>query len=100
MAMIATLAPAKTYIEHRTITKEIPAYPTLHPNTWDVSEAADHLREKGFLYYAQYCLDNQLNGMMLLAIEKEDVDEMPEQHKIKKKTFLSYINYLKERWGV
>jgi hypothetical protein len=98
--MIAALAPAKTYIEHGAITKETPTYPTLHPNTWDVNEAADHLREKGFLSYAQYCLDNQLNGMMLLASEKEDVDEMPEQHNLKKKTFLSYINYLKEKWGV
>jgi hypothetical protein len=38
--------------------------------------------------------------MMLLVIEKEDVDEMPEQHKLKKKTFFNYINYLKEKWGV
>jgi hypothetical protein len=67
--MVAALAPAKTYTERETMREETPTDPTLLPNTWDVNEVADHLRVEGFLSSVEYCLDNQLNGRMLFAIE-------------------------------
>jgi hypothetical protein len=69
VAVVAALAPAKTYTERETMREEIPTDPTLHPNTLDFNEVADHLRLEGFLSSVLYCLDNQLNGRMLLAIE-------------------------------
>jgi hypothetical protein len=97
--IVTALAPAKNHAESAVAAKEVSAIPGSDPNMWDVNETADYLRKFGFLSYANHCLDANLNGMMILAIESEDLDEMPEKNKLIKRTFFNFIMKLKEKAG-
>jgi hypothetical protein len=92
--IVTALAPAKNHAESAVAAKEVSAIPGSDPNMWDVNETADYLRKFGFLSYANHCLDADLNGMMILAIESEDLDEMPEKNKLIK-VQCSVITWLK-----
>jgi hypothetical protein len=63
---------------------------------WNVSQTVAFLEEEGYNSYADYFEVEQLNGMALLQVEQDDIEEMPEKHKLKKRAFAQLVNRLNE----
>ena len=62
---------------------------------WDAFATANYLTEKGFASYSDHFKKMGYNGSVLLSIDAEDVDDMPEKNKLFKKGFLYLITKLK-----
>jgi hypothetical protein len=62
--------------------------------TWDVQHTVDFLNQKGFTSYADHFFNKGYNGATLANVDAEDIADMPEKDKLKKKTFFSFLTKL------
>jgi hypothetical protein len=62
---------------------------------WDVRQTAGFLKRKGFDSYADHFESEGYNGMVLCSVEQDDVDEMPEANKLKRRAFCKLLESVK-----
>ena len=60
-------------------------------SNFNVPSTVSYLKEMGFGSYAEHFKAQQYNGLVLIAVDKEDVQAMPEKDKLKQKAFLNLI---------
>jgi hypothetical protein len=73
----------------------VPGRPGSHVEDWSVDETVGFLKGKGFVSYANYFAEKEYNGMVLLAAEESDINEMPERDRLKRKAFVKFLADLK-----
>jgi hypothetical protein len=61
--------------------------------TWDWQTTVNFLNERGYNAYAAH-FQTQLNGMALLAVDPDDINDMPEKSSLKRKAFTLLLNSL------
>ena len=61
---------------------------------WEVPQTVSFLKRKGFDSYADHFEKEAYNGLNLVAVEKEDIDGMPETRSLKRKCFLGLVQSL------
>jgi hypothetical protein len=62
--------------------------------TWDWKTTVEFLNERSFHSYAAHFQMEQLNGMALLAVDSDDINDMPEKHGLKRKAFALFLSTL------
>ena len=70
------------------------AVSTMPVSEWDVRQTVAFLNAKGFSSYADHFREQAYNGMILEAVEESDVQDMPEQNKLKRKAFIRLVGKL------
>lgn len=70
------------------------AVSTMPVSEWDVRQTVAFLNTKGFSSYADHFREQDYNGMILETVEESDVQDMPEQNKLKRKAFIRLVGKL------
>jgi hypothetical protein len=63
--------------------------------TWDWKTTVEFLNERSFHSYAAHFQAEQLNGMALLAVDSDDINDMPEKRGLKLKAFALFLSTLR-----
>jgi anion-transporting ArsA/GET3 family ATPase len=63
---------------------------------YDAAATAAFLEENGFASYAAHFKAEGYSGKELVAVEREDIDDMPEKSNLKRKSFFNFLTQLKQ----